>query len=287
MFKISGNEIAQRIIACLKSQPKPEKFLAAILIGENPASINFLKQKEKTAQELGIYFRIYRFPESIKNDELRKEILKIALLKKVGGVIVQLPLSEHLNKHYVLNVIPREKDVDVIGERALGAFYAGRNPILPPAVETVQEIIENCLPAEASAQAGKLKIENLRVAMVGLGFLIGKPIANWLMGKCPEVYLLRRGSDFEILKQADLVISGVGKAGLIKPEMLKKGAGVIDFGYAVDENGKIHGDFDISQLSNSLINQLSNFYTPTPGGTGPILVAKLFENFYKLNLQGR
>lgn len=270
MLKISGNEIAQKIIDELKSQPKPEKFLAAILVGENPASVNFLKQKEKVAKELGVDFRIYLFPEGIKNDDLRKEVLKIALLKKVGGLIVQLPLPEHLNKHYILNVIPREKDVDVIGERALGAFYAGRNQILPPAVEVVQEIIENC----------KLKIENLRVAVVGLGFLIGKPIATWLMGKCPEVYLLRRGSDFEILKQTDLVISGVGKAGLIKSEMLKKGAGIIDFGYAVDENKKIKGDFDASLLNttNSLL-----FYTPTPAGTGPILVAKLFENFYKLN----
>ncbi len=271
MLKISGNEIAKKIIERLKSQPKPEKFLAAILVGENPASVNFLKQKEKVAKELGINFRIYRFPESIKNDELRKEALKIALLKEVGGIIVQLPLPEHLNKHYILNVIPREKDVDVIGERALGAFYAGRNQILPPAVEVVQEIIENC----------KLKIENLRVAVVGLGFLIGKPIATWLMEKTPEVYLLHRGSDFEILEQADLIISGVGKTDLIKQEMLKKDAGIIDFGYAVDENEKIRGDFDASLLNthNSLL-----FYTPTPGGTGPILVAKLFENFYKLNL---
>ncbi len=271
MLKIPGNEIAQQIIDRLKSQPKPEKFLAAILVGENHASINFLKQKEKTAQELGVDFRIYRFPESIKNDELRKEVLKIALLKKVGGVIVQLPLPEHLNKYYVLNIIPREKDVDVIGERALGAFYASRNQVLPPAVETVQEIIKNC----------KLKIENLRVAVVGLGFLIGKPIATWLAGKTSEIYLLRWGSNFEILKQADLIISGMGQAGLIKQEMLKKDAGIIDFGYAVDENEKIRGDFDASLLNthNSLF-----FYTPTPGGTGPILVAKLFENFYKLNL---
>ncbi len=271
MLKISGNEIAQQIINCLKSQPKPEKFLAAILVGENPASINFLKQKGKTAQELGVDFRIYRFPKSIQNDELRKEVLKIALLKKVGGIILQLPLPEHLNKHCVLNVIPREKDVDVIGERALGAFYAGRNPVLPPAVGVVQEIIENF----------KLKIENLSVAVVGLGFLIGKPIANWLMGKTLEIYLLRRGSNFEILKQADLVIGGVGQANLIKPEMLKRGAGVIDFGYSVNENGKVGGDFDTNSLAAS--DQSINFYTSTPGGTGPILVAKLFENFYKLN----
>lgn len=278
MLKISGSEIAQKIIDRLKSKPIPKKILAAILVDSTSSpqvgsALSFLKQKEKLAKELGIDFRIYRFPESIKNDELRKEVLKIALLKKVGGVIVQLPLPEQINKYYVLNAIPREKDIDVLGERALGAFYAGRNPVLPPAVGVVEEIIN----------ATGFMLHASRVAIVGLGFLIGKPIANWLMGKVSEIYLLDEGSDLSILKQADLVISGVGKVGLIKPEMLKRDASIIDFGYSVDENGKISGDFDTSQLSNSPINQLPNFYTPTPAGTGPILVAKIFENFYKLN----
>jgi 5,10-methylene-tetrahydrofolate dehydrogenase/methenyl tetrahydrofolate cyclohydrolase len=277
MAKIDGKELAKKIIENLKSKPKPKKFLAAILVGDNPTSFSFLKQKEKTAKELGVDFRTYQFPKNIKNDELRREINRIANQKPVGGIIVQLPLPEHLNKYYILNPIPREKDVDVLGERALGAFYSGRNPILPPAVETLQEIIENC----------KLKIENLRVAIVGLGFLVGKPIAVWLMNKCSEIYLLDKGSDFKILKNADLIITGVGQPGLIKPEMLKNNAGIIDFGYSVkeikNEKGKseieIKGDFDPS-----LISHLSSllFYTPTPGGTGPILVAKIFENFYKL-----
>ncbi len=144
MFKISGIEIAKKIIDELKSKPKPEKILAVVLVGQNPASISFVKQKEKIAKELGVDFRIYNFPEEIKNDDLRKEAGKIALLKKVGGVIVQLPLPAHLNPQYVLNIIPREKDIDVLGERALGAFYAGRNIVLPPSVGVVIEIIENC-----------------------------------------------------------------------------------------------------------------------------------------------
>ncbi len=273
MIIIDGKDIAEQIINKLESQLKPEKILAAILVGENPVSINFLKQKEKTAKELGVDFRLYKFPENIKNDGLKKEVLKITSLKKVGGVIVQLPLPEHLNKHHVLNVIPLEKDVDVIGEQALGAFYADRNPVLPPAVGTLEKIL----------QTTNYRLQTTKVAVVGLGFLIGKPIANWLMKKVPEIYLLRRGSNLEILKQVDLVISGVGKAGLIKPKMLKKDATVIDFGYDIDENGKIQGDFD----SNSLManGQSLNFYTPTPGGTGPILVAKLFENFYRLNIE--
>lgn len=273
MQKISGHEIAQKIIDRLKSEPKPKKILAAILVGENPASITFLKQKEKTAKELEIDFRIYRFSQDLKNDDLRQEVGRIANQKPVGGIIVQLPLPEDINPHYVLNTIPREKDIDVLGERALGAFYTGRNLVLPPAAGVVEEIVN----------ATSFKLRASKIAVVGLGFLIGKPITTWLMGKTKEIYLLDEGSDFEILKQADLIITGVGKAGLIKPEMLKSGTSIIDFGYSLDKDGEILGDFDASQLPNSPINQSSNFYTPTPAGTGPILVAKLFENFYKLN----
>jgi 5,10-methylene-tetrahydrofolate dehydrogenase/methenyl tetrahydrofolate cyclohydrolase len=279
MPAIDGKKIAREIIERLKSQPVPKKILAAILVGEDQISINFLKQKEKVAKELGIDFRLYKFPNppsgGITNDQLRDEVGKIALLKRVGGVIIQLPLPPQLNHQYILNVIPQEKDIDVLGERTLGAFYAGRNPVLPPVVAAVEEILLSI----------KYQVSSIKVAIVGLGFLVGKPIATWLINRCPEIYLLDEGSDFKILKQADLVITGVGKSGLIEPAILKEGASVIDFGYSLKEEreeGKVKriicGDLD---THSPLISRLS-FYTPTPGGTGPIVVAKLFENFYKL-----
>lgn len=289
---VNGKAIAAEILGELKSLPKPEKFLAGVLVGDNPASLNFLKQKEKTAKELGVDFRLYKFPPDLKNDGLRDEVGKIANHKTCGGVIVQLPLPEHLNRHYILNAIPREKDVDVLGERAVGAFCTGRNPVLPPAVGTVEEILK--CPAEGEARQGRqvsgIKLQDVKVAIVGLGLLVGAPIAIWIMDKAKEVYLLHKGSSFETLKIADLVISGAGKAGLITPDMLKPGAGVIDFGCSIEEkkngeNGeevkiKISGDF----APGSLLDSSSvSFYTPTPGGTGPILVAKLLENFYRLN----
>lgn len=267
MTKIDGKKIAEEILAKLKTQPKPKKFLAAVLVGNDGSSISFLKQKEKTAKELGVDFRLYKFPSEIKNDELREEVLKIAEHKTCGGVIVQLPLPEHINAQYILNVIPREKDLDVLGERALGAFYAGRNTILPPATGVVDEIL----------RATNFEIKTSKIAIVGLGTLVGKPISIWLARKVGELHLIHKGSDFSILKNADVVISGVGAAGTIKPEMLKLGGGVIDFGY---DGGR--GDFDASQPLDASSKQPS-WYTPTPGGTGPILVAKVFENFYRLN----
>ncbi|MBI2035502.1 MAG: bifunctional 5,10-methylenetetrahydrofolate dehydrogenase/5,10-methenyltetrahydrofolate cyclohydrolase [Candidatus Liptonbacteria bacterium] len=277
MAIINGKQIAENILEKLKAQPKPKNFLAAVLVDDDEASKSFIKQKEKAAKELGIDFRLYEFPETVKNDELREEVLKIANHRTCGGIIVQLPLPEHVKKHYILNVIPREKDVDVLGERTLGAFYTGRNPVLPPAVGTLQDIL----------LVIGYTLSTSKVAVVGLGFLVGKPISVWLQGKAKEIILFDEGSDFLLLKEANLVISGVGKAGIIKPDMLNEEAVVIDFGY---DNGK--GDFDSSSLdpkpqtprraspSGFSLNPIS--YTPTPHGTGPILVAKLLENFYKL-----
>ncbi len=266
---IDGKQIAAGIIAELKKQPKPQRFFAAFLVGENPASVSFLKRKEETAKELGVDFRLYKLPETFSQDELRKEVLKIAEHKNCGGVIVQLPLPASINPQYVLNAIPREKDVDVLGERALGAFYAGRNPVLPPAVGVVEAVMQNT----------KHQIQNAVCAVIGLGALVGQPVSTWLKGKCREIYLLDKGSDFSVLKNADVVVCGAGVPGLVNPKMLQENALVIDFGYGL-KDGKPSGDFDAVEAK-----EIS--YTPTPGGTGPILVAKLFENFSTLlRLQG-
>lgn len=267
MKAIDGKVIAKEIIEGLKGESVPQRIFAAVLVGDNAASESFVKQKEKVAKELGIDFRIYRFPETSTNDSLRREVGKIANLSRVGAVIVQLPLPTHCNPHYVLNAIPPEKDVDVLGERTLGSFYNNRSVVVPPSVAACEELF---------AREG-VELREKAVAVVGLGTLVGKPIALWLMKKAKEVYALDQGSDLEMLKQADIVISGVGKAGLIRSEILKHGATVIDFGYSFDDEGKIRGDFEDDGLHEE------GSYTPTPGGTGPILVVKLMENFYRLS----
>ncbi len=268
MQEIPCKEIVQKIIDGLKSRPTPKKILAGVLTGKNPASISFLKQKERAAKILGVDFRLYEFPENISQDELRQEINELVNLGPVGGIIIQLPLPKHLNSQNILNIVPPEKDVDVLSERALGAFYTGRNPVLPPAVGVIEEILKTL----------KLELKAQKIAVLGLGNLIGKPAAIWLIGKCKNLCLLHKGSDFSPLKNADIIISGTGKANLIAAGDLKENAVVIDFGYD-HANGKISGDFNPS----SSLSSSSLFYTPTPGGTGPILVAKILENFYNLN----
>jgi methylenetetrahydrofolate dehydrogenase (NADP+)/methenyltetrahydrofolate cyclohydrolase len=269
MMIIDGREISQGIMGRLKIKLKPGRFFGAALVGEDPASINFLKQKEKVAKELGIEFRLYPLATDITTDELRKEIGRLAQPKTCGGFIVQLPLPTSVNRHYALNAIPKEKDVDLLSEGALGGFYTERSRVVPPSVGTVEEIL-------------KLEHRNLRdltVVVVGAGFLIGKPFGFWLQNKIAELIVLDASVKdvHSKLGEADIVISGAGSANLFSAKHLKDGATVIDFGFNRVE-GKTVGDFDPSGAEERNIH-----YTKTPGGTGPILVAKLFENFYALN----
>ncbi len=269
MIIIDGKAIGESIVDSLKTRPVPKKFFAGILIGNDPASASFQSLKKEMAERLGIDYRIYTLDPALGNDGLRKEVSRIAAQQTCGAVLVQLPVPAPINRHYIMNGIPRAKDVDVLSERALGAFYAHRNPVQPPVVEVVEEILKQL----------HYSIDDKVVAVVGLGYLIGRPIANWFMGRTKGLYLLSKGSDFDVLKKADLVVIGVGKTGLITPDMLKAGAGIIDFGYSTNETGKLSGDFDGSSLT---ADSSFAFYTPVPGGTGPILISKLLENFYVL-----
>ncbi|MCR4328734.1 MAG: bifunctional 5,10-methylenetetrahydrofolate dehydrogenase/5,10-methenyltetrahydrofolate cyclohydrolase [Patescibacteria group bacterium] len=267
MVVIDGKKISAEILARLKEKPKPKKFFAGVLIGDDPASESFQKLKQSTAKGLGIDYRIYKLDSRLGNDALREEVGKIASGKTCGGAIVQLPIPEPLNATYIVNAIPPEKDPDCLSERTLGAHYNNRAKVLHPAVATVEEILSRTI----------FELKGKKIAVIGAGILVGKPIAVWLMRKVSELYVLGRGTDFSILKNCDVVISGVGKAKLFTGRMLKENALVIDFGYDFVD-GKIFGDFDSTdEKAEKLV------YTPTPGGTGPILVAKLFENFYTLN----
>jgi methylenetetrahydrofolate dehydrogenase (NADP+)/methenyltetrahydrofolate cyclohydrolase len=270
---IDGEKIAEKILNALRSKKPPSKYLAVFLVGDDESSLSFVKKKEKVAEILGIDFRIYKYKENISQDFLRSEIHKIGDRKNCGGVIVQLPLPAHINKNYVCNAISEKKDIDVLGERAKGAFYNGRGIIFPPAVEVVQEII---------VYANK-NLSDSKVAIIGAGNLVGKPIALFMLDKSAKVTVFGIKSENleEELKNFDIVISGVGKRELFGPEMLKENSLVIDFGYSFF-GGKVYGDFESSNIEAIKLKNIS--YTPTPGGTGPILVMKLFENFYNLNL---
>jgi methylenetetrahydrofolate dehydrogenase (NADP+)/methenyltetrahydrofolate cyclohydrolase len=185
--------------------------------------------------------------------------------------------SAAINRYYVLNAIPKEKDVDCLSETALGAFYTERGKIAPPSVATVEEILQR---EHRGLQSKPDALRELKVVVIGAGFLIGKPVGFWLQNRVAELVVLDANvkNIHDKLGDADIVIAGAGHAGLFGAHHLKEGAIVIDFGFNRSVEGKTVGDFDPSSAEEKNIR-----YTKTPGGTGPVLVAKLFENFYKLN----
>ncbi|MFH1759337.1 MAG: bifunctional 5,10-methylenetetrahydrofolate dehydrogenase/5,10-methenyltetrahydrofolate cyclohydrolase [Patescibacteria group bacterium] len=291
MIKVDGRKIAQGIVEGLKKQPKPNKSLVVVLVGDDPASLSFIKQKQRVAEELGVDFKVYELDINIRQKELESVAERLSDDERVGGIIVQLPLPKKIDRDKVLLKLDSQKDVDnLTGEAGVEA------PVVMVVGDVIKYIIEQKLddeilrlrpliaasaPADAKAVAGRQNDDGdgLIVAVVGAkGFLVGKPIVKWLSQfsifnfqfSIKEVDIETKNLEEE-LKDADLVISGVGQANLINPDWLKDGAGVIDFGYPPD----------LIQNPASSIQHLE-FYTPTPGGTGPILVAELFRNFYKL-----
>ncbi len=268
MQKISGKEIARGITDGLKKLDVPKKILAVVQAGRNPASAGFIERKKEAAAELGVDLRVYSFDESWSQDKLRKEVGRISGKKSVGGVIVQLPLPQSVNKFYVLNAISPEKDADVLSERSLGSFYNGRSMVLPPAAGTIAAIWDGL------SLNGKIK----KAAVIGPGFLVGKPAITWLLGRVKNLAVIDEGGKMEDAYDADLIVSGAGIPEIINGNLLKEGAVVVDFGYG-EKNGRLTGDF----LPPDGDKNVSGFYTPTPGGTGPVLVAKLLENFFVLN----
>lgn len=271
MQKISGARIAEEIIESLRARPTPKRFLAAFVVGDHPQTASFVAQKEKIAKNLGIDFRVYRHPEDISSDRLRREMHRIVDGSRCGGAVLQLPLPVQADAGYCVNAIPISKDVDALSQRAMGALAAGRAKILPPAILAVRHVL---------GALGTPITEYKKVVVVGCGPLVGRPLAIWLAGTVPHLTVLDKGASYDALRDADMVISGTGVVGLIRGAMVKKDAVLIDFGYGMNAEGKVSGDIDQESLR---ADDFAGHYTPTPGGTGPLVVAGLFENFYFLN----
>ncbi len=266
---IDGKKLAEEILEELKEKRKNynELKIAAFLIGKDKEKESFLKIKKSFAEKLDIEFRIYEIDnyENLNRRKIRKYISQIVRHKTINGALIQLPIPSKYPTQYILNTIPPRKDIDCLSSRLLGKFFSNSPVINPPSVEVVKFIKEKY----------NLEFKGKIVLVVGYGRLIGKPISHYLAKEGAGVIILQENNKLEyFLKDADVIISGVGKSRLIND--CKEGAIIIDFGYSF-ENDKIYGDADFDKLKNK-----AYLITPTPGGTGPILVAKLFENLFKL-----
>ncbi len=216
---IDGKKIAEEIKNTLNGKGLK---LAIVQVGDDEASNKFIRQKIKFAEGIGTETRIYKLPPDISTSQLRQKMAEISHIKKNDGVILQLPLPGHIKTQYVLNGIIPEKDVDMLSSRAFGDFATGHSKILPPVVGAAKKIFEQY----------NVDVKNKNIVVVGAGRLVGKPVAAWLTNQGATIFVLNEFTPdiSEFTKKADIIISGVGKPNLIKPEMVKEGVIIIDVG---------------------------------------------------------
>lgn len=267
---IDGKKIAKEVLEELKKEISDKNLklsLGAVLVGDDPEFKKFVDLKGKTAEKAGITFTAYKFPENIKTEELKRDMQDI--IKWSDGVLVELPLPEHINYKEILNEIPIEKDVDVLSEESEKLFYENRSKVLPPAVEVLKIVL------------GKynINLKGKKAAVFGQGVLVGKPVSHWLEQKGAEVFRINSKTENpeKLSLEADIIVAGVGKPGLIVGDMVQEGSAVIDFGYGKNK-GKMVGDVDFDSVLPK-----AYFITPVPGGIGPILIAAVLKNLIKLN----
>jgi len=268
---IDGKQLAQEIIEELKKERKeiPKKIrLGIVLVSSNPASLSFIKQKEKVAKELEVETRIYQFDESIKTKELRKKVSEICRVTYNRGVVVQLPLPKTINTQSILNAILPLKDPDCLSEKNLAKFYTNRLNILPPVVGAIKFLLT----------LYQIPIEGKNVLIIGRGQLVGKPAALWFINQRATVMVANSKTPNlnELTKMAEIIVSSAGVPNLIKGENVKEGVVIFDAA-VVSEDGQLKGDADIDSLKDK-----ASFLTPVPGGLGPLTVAFLFKNLLTL-----
>lgn len=233
---------------------KTPPVLGIVLVGNDPASLSYIKRKELAAKKLGCESKLFDFPPNADETEIISLIEKINADKKISGVIVQLPLPAKFNTEKIISAIKKEKDVDNL---------RGDSPFISPAAQAIWTLLN------AKSKLSK----KANILIVGYGRTIGQPI---------HIYLVKKGfanitiADKNtknlslLIEEADIIISGAGKANLIKK--VKKGAIVIDAGACLYK-GKIVGDVDMER-----VEKTTSFVTPVPGGVGPLTVVYLFKN---------
>lgn len=263
---VNGNQIAGQILKKLSLRIKAQKLkphLAVVLVGTNPASLTYVRKKLESAMSIGVKCSLFKFSTHISTANLISQIRRIQK-QKLSGIIVQLPLPKTIDKRKVLNQLNPELDVDYLSWEALGKLVIGENPLVPPTPGAILEVLKYY----------KVPLAGKHIVLVGQGDLIGKPLANLLLQMPVTLTVCSLGTKnlSFFTKQADILITGVGQANLIRGNMVKRGVVVIDAG--VSFNGKkILGDVNFKEVST-----VASIITPTPGGIGPITVAKLLEN---------
>ncbi|MEK9958826.1 MAG: bifunctional methylenetetrahydrofolate dehydrogenase/methenyltetrahydrofolate cyclohydrolase FolD [Pelagibacteraceae bacterium] len=273
---IDGKQLAEELRNRLKEKIskidiKKKPGLTVILIGEDPASQIYVKNKEKFANEIGINSKVLRFNTDITEEKLKDEIKKLNLDENVHGILVQLPLPKHINQRDIIETIDPKKDVDGFHPINVGNLSSGNDAMIP------------CTPLGCFYLIKKVvkNLNGMNAVVIGRSNINGKPMTQLLLREnCTVTIVHSKTKNIEaICKNADLVVAAVGIANMVKADWIKKDAVVIDVGInrlEVDGKKKLVGDVDFENVKDKV-----KAITPVPGGVGPMTIACLLENTFK------
>lgn len=270
---IYGSEIAQEIKTNLKQQidqlrQKQARIprLVVILIGENAASISYVAGKEKACQAIGMENELIHLPKETSETALLSLIHKLNADEKVDGILVQLPLPEHIDENKVIYAIDPQKDVDGFHPYNVGRMMMGKPTFLPCTPKGIMEVLARILPRDLSG---------MNAVVIGRSNIVGKPIAQLLLAANATVTTTHSKTSHikEITRNADILIVAVGKPRLVDASWVKEGAIVIDVGVNRDEHNHLCGDVDFET-----VEPKASYITPVPKGIGPMTIAMLLSN---------
>lgn len=268
---ISGKETAAKIRERLRAQIDQlrqkgyQPGLAVVIVGDDPASQVYVRNKEKACKEVGIAAQTFALPKETTQQELMALIDTLNARSDVHGILVQLPLPRHLDEHQVINAILPEKDVDAFHPVNVGKIMIGDFDYVP------------CTPAGVMAllEEAQIDVSGKRAVVIGRSNIVGKPQAMLLLHKNATVTICHSKTQHleEITRQADIIVVAIGKAHFLRGDMVKDGVVVIDVGMNRLENGKLAGDVDFDTVAPK-----ASYITPVPGGVGPMTITMLLQN---------
>ncbi len=268
---IDGKKISAEIRAEIAEEVKAMKErgvcpgLAVIIVGEDPASKVYVRNKGRACAEVGIYSEIIEMPEETTEAELLAKIEQLNAREEIHGILVQLPLPKHIDEKAVIAAIAPEKDVDAFSEGNVGKIMIGNHSFLPCTPAGVMELLHR----SGIAVAGK------RAVVIGRSNIVGKPQAMLLLHEDATVTVCHSKTQnlAEITKTADILVVAIGKADFVTGDMVKAGAAVIDVGMNRKADGKLTGDVDFESVF-----PVAGAITPVPGGVGPMTITMLLKN---------
>ena len=239
--------------------------LAVIIVGDDPASQVYVRNKEKACEECGFYSVKYALDADTTQSELNALIDKLNKDEKINGILCQLPLPKHLDDKEVINRIHPIKDVDAFHPVNVGAIMIGDYNFLPCTPAGVMELIHST----------GVDVTGKKAVVIGRSNIVGKPMAMLLLHENATVEITHSKTlDLKsITKEADILVAAIGRAKFVTADMVKNGAIVIDVGMNRDENGKLCGDVDFENVKDKC-----SFITPVPGGVGPMTISMLMRN---------